>query len=189
MKLGPDFFGRSVHEVAPELVGAKLLFDGLGGTIVEVEAYDHEDPAAHGYRGRTARNASMFGPPGHAYVYRSYGVHWCLNFVCEAEGVASAVLIRALEPIEGLDAMRSRRGLDDPRLLCSGPGRLCQALGITGEQDGLPLDRPPFQVHTRAREEAVLTGPRIGITQAADRPWRYGLAGSKFLSRSLRPRA
>ena len=183
MRLGRGFFDRSVHEVAPELVGAKLLFDGVGGTIVEVEAYDHEDPAAHGYRGRTVRNASMFGPPGHAYVYRSYGIHWCLNFVCEAEGVASAVLIRALEPTEGLDAMRARRGLDDPRLLCSGPGRLCQALGITGEHDGLALDGPPFQVHTRARKEEVVTGPRIGITQAADRPWRYGLAGSRFLSR------
>jgi DNA-3-methyladenine glycosylase len=188
VRLGRGFFDRSVHEVAPELVGAKLLFDGVGGTIVEVEAYDHEDPAAHGYRGRTARNASMFGPPGHAYVYRSYGIHWCLNFVCESEAVASAVLIRALEPTEGLDAMRARRGLDDPRLLCSGPGRLCQALEITGEHDGLPLDRPPFQVHARAREEEVITGPRIGITRAAGRPWRYGLAGSKFLSRSLRPR-
>ena len=189
MKLQRSFFDRTVHEVAPELVGAKLFFDGVGGTIVEVEAYDYEDPAAHGYRGRTARNASMFGAPGFAYVYRSYGVHWCLNFVCEAEGVASAVLIRALEPTEGLDAMRARRGLDDPRLLCSGPGRLCQALGITGEHDGLPLDRPPFQVDARAREEQVLTGPRIGITRAADRPWRYGLAGSTYLSRSLRPRS
>ena len=189
MKLARDFFARSVHDVAPELVGATLLVDDVGGTIVEVEAYDHEDPAAHGYRGRTTRNAAMFGPPGHAYVYRSYGIHWCLNFVCEAEGVASAVLIRALEPVAGLDAMRARRGLDDPRFLCSGPGRLCQALGITGEHDGLPLDRPPFQVHARAREEEVVTGPRIGITQAADRPWRYGLVGSKFLSRSLRPRS
>jgi DNA-3-methyladenine glycosylase len=188
VRLGRGFFDRSVHEVAPELVGAKLLFDVVGGTIVEVEAYDHEDPAAHGYRGRTVRNASMFGPPGHAYVYRSYGIHWCLNFVCEAEGVASAVLIRALEPTEGLDAMRARRGLDDPRILCAGPGRLCQALGITGEHDGLPLDRSPFQVHGRAREEEVMTGPRIGITRAAGRPWRYGLAGSKFLSRSLRRR-
>jgi DNA-3-methyladenine glycosylase len=188
VNLGHEFFARSVHEVAPELVGATLLFEGVGGTIVEVEAYDHEDPAAHGYRGRTARNASMFGPPGHAYVYRSYGVHWCLNFVCEAEEVASAVLIRALEPTKGLDAMRARRGLDDPRLLCSGPGRLCQALGISGEHDGLALDLPPFQVHARAREEQVLTGPRIGITQAADRPWRYGLAESKFLSRPLRLR-
>jgi DNA-3-methyladenine glycosylase len=188
MRLQRGFFDRSVHEVAPELVGAQVLLDGVGGRIVEVEAYDHEDPAAHGFRRRTARNASMFGPPGHAYVYRSYGVHWCLNFVCEAEGVASAVLIRALEPTDGLDDMRARRGLDDPRLLCSGPGRLCQALGITGEQDGVPLDRSPFEVHARAREEQVITGPRIGITRAADRPWRYGLAGSRFLSRSLRPR-
>jgi DNA-3-methyladenine glycosylase len=185
MKLGKDFFARSVHDVAPELVGAELYVDGVGGTIVELEAYDHEDPAAHGFRGRTARNASMFGPPGHAYVYRSYGIHWCLNFVCEAEGSASAVLIRALEPTKGLDVMRERRGLENPRLLCAGPGRLCQALGLTGEHDGLPLDRPPFQVHARAREPEVVAGPRIGITKAADRPWRYALAGSRFVSRAL----
>jgi DNA-3-methyladenine glycosylase len=189
MKLRKDFFARSVHEVAPELVGARLLFDGVGGTIVEVEAYDHEDPAAHGYRGRTARNASMFGPAGHAYIYRSYGIHWCLNFVCEEEGSASAVLIRALEPTDGLDEMRERRALEDARLLCAGPGRLCQALGLTREHDGLPLDRPPFEVHARAREVDVLAGPRIGITKAADRPWRYGLAGSRFVSRAFRPRA
>jgi DNA-3-methyladenine glycosylase len=189
MKLRKEFFARSVHEVAPELVGARLLVDGVGGTIVEVEAYDHEDPAAHGYRGRTARNASMFGPAGHAYIYRSYGIHWCLNFVCEEEGSASAVLIRALEPTAGLDEMRERRGLEDARLLCAGPGRVCQALGLTREHDGLPLDRPPFQVHARAGEVDVHAGPRIGITKAADRPWRYGLAGSPFLSRALRPRA
>jgi DNA-3-methyladenine glycosylase len=187
MKLSRDFFARSVHAVAPELVGAELFVDGVGGPIVEVEAYDHEDPAAHGYRGRTARNASMFGPPGHAYVYRSYGIHWCLNFVCEAEGSASAVLIRALEPTAELDVMRERRGVEDPRLLCSGPGRLCQALGLTREHDGLPLDRPPFLVHARAREVEMVAGPRIGITKAADRRWRYGLAGSKFLSRPFPP--
>ena len=191
MRLQRGFFDRSVHEVAPELVGAKLIFDGVGGTIVEVEAYDHEDPAAHGYRGRTARNASMFGPSGHAYVYRSYGVHWCLNFVCEAEGVASAVLIRALEPTEGLDAMRTRRGLDDPRLLCSGPGRLCQALGITGEQDGLSLDRSPFEVHARARERVRSSQARGSESPARQTaPWRT-LSWSrhrKLLSRSLRPR-
>jgi DNA-3-methyladenine glycosylase len=187
MSLDRHFFARSVHEVAPELVGVTLLVDGVGGVVVEVEAYDHEDPAAHGYRGRTERNASMFGPPGHAYVYRSYGIHWCLNLVCEQEGSASAVLLRALEPTAGLDVMRSRRGLDDERLLCAGPGRLCQALAVTGEHDGLPLDRPPFELHTRAREPEVVAGPRIGITQATDRPWRYGLAGSKFLSRALRP--
>jgi DNA-3-methyladenine glycosylase len=180
-------FARSVHEVAPELIGAELLFDGVGGIIVEVEAYDHEDPAAHGFRGRSERNASMFGPPGHAYVYRSYGIHWCLNFVCEDEGVASAVLIRALEPTQGYEAMRARRGVDEPRLVCSGPGRLCQALGITREHDGLPLDRPPFDLRDRREEPALVVGPRVGLTKAADRPWRYGLAGSRYLSRPFRP--
>jgi DNA-3-methyladenine glycosylase len=179
-------FARSVHEVAPELIGAELLFDGVGGIIVEVEAYDHEDPAAHGFRGRSERNASMFGPPGHAYVYRSYGIHWCLNFVCEDEGVASAVLIRALEPTQGYEAMRARRGVDEPRLLCSGPGRVCQALGITREHDGLPLDRAPFELRDRREAPTLVTGPRVGITKAADRPWRYGLAGSRYLSRPFR---
>jgi DNA-3-methyladenine glycosylase len=187
MKLGKDFFARSVHEVAPDLVGVRLLVDGVGGPIVEVEAYDHEDPAAHGYGGRTERNASMFGPPGHAYVYRSYGIHWCLNFVCEQEGSASAVLIRALEPVQGLDVMRERRGLEDPRLLCAGPGRLCQALGISRHQDGLPLDVPPFELLARNEEVPIAVGPRVGITKAAEQPWRYGLAGSRFLSRSIRP--
>jgi DNA-3-methyladenine glycosylase len=183
VRLRKDFFARSVHEVAPELIGATLLVDGVGGTIVEVEAYDHEDPAAHGYRGRTARNASMFGPPGHAYVYRSYGIHWCLNFVCEEEGSASAVLIRALEPTHGLEQMRARRGVDDPRLLCSGPGRLCQALGVAREHDACALDEPPFELLARAREPELAVGPRIGITKAADQPWRYGIRGSRFLSR------
>jgi DNA-3-methyladenine glycosylase len=174
-----------VHEVARELVGVTLLVEGVGGRIVEVEAYDHEDPASHGYAGRTERNASMFGPPGHAYVYRSYGIHWCLNLVCEDEGVANAVLIRALEPTHGLEAMRKRRGLDDPRLLCSGPGRLCQALAVTRDHDGLPLDRPPFELRARERDVEVATGPRIGITRAAELPWRYAEAGSRFLSRAL----
>jgi len=180
-----SFFARSVHEVAPELVGAELYVDGVGGVIVEVEAYDHEDPAAHGFRGRTERNAAMFGPPGHAYVYRSYGIHWCLNFVCEDEGVASAVLIRALEPTQGMETMAARRMGAEPRLLASGPGRLCQALGITSDHDGLPLDRPPFELRARRAEPEIVAGPRIGITKAADRPWRYGLAGSRFLSRPL----
>jgi DNA-3-methyladenine glycosylase len=187
MKLDRDFFARSVHDVAPDLIGVTLLVDGVGGPIVEVEAYDHEDPAAHGYGGRTERNASMFGPPGHAYVYRSYGIHWCLNFVCEEEGSASAVLIRALEPHDGIDAMRARRGLDDPRLLCAGPGRLCQALGITREHDGLRLDRLPFELLRRDEKPEIAVGPRVGITKAAEQPWRYGLADSRFLSRSLRP--
>jgi DNA-3-methyladenine glycosylase len=187
MKLTRHFFARSVHEVAPELIGATLLVGGAGGTIVEVEAYDHEDPAAHGYRGRTERNASMFGPAGHAYVYRSYGIHWCLNLVCEEESVASAVLLRALQPTTGLDVMQARRGLENERLLCAGPGRLCQALAVTREHDGLPLDRPPFELHARAREPEVVAGTRVGITRAAELPWRYGLAGSRFLSRPLRP--
>ena len=170
------------------MIGGKLLVDGVGGRIVEVEAYDQEDPASHGFRGRTERNASMFGPPGHAYVYRSYGIHWCLNLVCEGEGLASAVLVRALEPTDGLDEMRRRRGLDDERLLCSGPGRLCQALGVTREHDGLPLDRPPFELLAPVRELEVVSGPRIGITLAAELPWRYAEAGSRFLSRPLRPR-
>ena len=143
------FFARSVHEVAPELVGARLTVDGVGGTIVEVEAYDSDDPASHGYRGRTARNGAMFGPPGTAYVYRSYGIHWCLNLVCEAEGTPAAVLVRALEPDTGIETMRERRHLDEARLLCAGPGRLCQALGVTGEHDGLALDAPPFELRAR----------------------------------------
>ena len=186
MTLGCEFFARSVHEVAPDLIGCTLLVDGVGGAIVEVEAYDHEDPASHGFRGETARNRSMFGPPGHAYVYRSYGIHWCLNLVCEEKGVAAAVLLRALEPAHGVEEMRARRNLDEPRLLCSGPGRLCQALAVTGEHDGLPLDRPPFELRARGGEPEIVTGPRVGITQAADLPWRYGLAGSPYLSRGFR---
>ena len=187
--LPAEFFARSVHEVAPELIGATLLVDGTGGRIVEVEAYDQEDPASHGFRGRTALNAAMFGPAGHAYVYRSYGIHWCLNLVCEEEGVASAVLVRALEPTHGLERMRVRRGLDAPLLLCSGPGRLCEALGITREHDGLRVDLPPFELRAadpRTRER-VSAGPRIGITRASELPWRYALAGSRFVSRPLRP--
>jgi DNA-3-methyladenine glycosylase len=183
-----DFFDRSVHEVAPELIGVTLLVDGVGGRIVEVEAYDQEDPASHGFRGPTPRTASMFGPPGHAYVYRSYGIHWCLNVVCDVEGRAEAALIRALEPTHGLDVMRDRRGLDDERALCSGPGKLCQALALTREQDGLALDAPPFELLERTGPPPeIAVGPRIGITRAAELPWRYGLAGSRFLSRPLRP--
>jgi DNA-3-methyladenine glycosylase len=181
--LGSEFFARSVHDVAPELIGVTLLVAGVGGRIVEVEAYDHEDPASHGFRGRTERNASMFGPPGRAYVYRSYGIHWCLNLVCEEEGVANAVLLRALEPTRGLEQMRARRGLEDERLLCGGPGRLCQALGVTREQDGLALDRPPFELLARDGPVEVVNGPRIGITRAVDLPWRYVESGSRFLSR------
>jgi DNA-3-methyladenine glycosylase len=181
--LGRAFFARSVHDVAPELIGSTLLVDGVGGRVVEVEAYDAEDPASHGFRGETARNRAMFGPPGHAYVYRSYGVHWCLNLVCGSEGVPEAVLVRALEPTHGIERMRARRVLEDDRLLCAGPGRLCQALGVTSAHDGLALDAAPFAVLGAVEEVAVARGPRVGITRAADLPWRYGLAGSAFVSR------
>jgi DNA-3-methyladenine glycosylase len=172
--------------VAPELIGATLLVDGVGGTIVEVEAYHHTDPAAHSYRGPTERNAVMFGPPGVAYVYRSYGIHWCLNFVCEAEGSASAVLIRALEPTAGLGRIRRRRGLADERALCSGPGKLAQALGVTHRHNGRPLDRAPFELRARRAKPEILVGPRIGISKAVNEPWRYGLKGSRFLSKPFK---
>ena len=178
-----DFFGRSVHKVAPDLIGATLLVDGVGGVIVEVEAYHHTDPAAHSYRGPTQRNLVMFGPPGFAYVYRSYGIHWCVNFVCEKPGSASAVLIRALQPTHGIAAMRRRRGLHDERLLCSGPGKLTEALGITDKYNGLPLDAPPISLHARPQKPDIVRGLRIGITKAVELPWRYGLTASKFVSK------
>ena len=177
------FFDRDVHEVARELIGAELLVDGVGGKIVEVEAYTPDDPASHAFRGRTPRNGAMFGPAGQAYVYRSYGIHWCLNLVCGPGELASALLLRALEPTHGLDLMRERRGVDDPRLLCSGPGRLCEALAVTREHDGLPLDRAPFELRAATTTPEIVVGTRIGLTKAADRPWRYGLAGSRFVSR------
>lgn len=183
-----SFFARSVHEVAPDLIGVTLLVDGVGGRIVEVEAYDQEDPASHAYRGRTPRNEVMFGPPGHAYVYRSYGIHWCLNLVCGAEGVPEAALVRALEPTAGLDLQRRRRGVEELRALCSGPGKLCQALGITGDHDGLPLDRAPFRLEQRKEVPEIVTAPRVGITRATELNWRYLEAGSPYVSR-LRPRA
>jgi DNA-3-methyladenine glycosylase len=187
-QLTRDFFARSVHEVAPDLIGATFLVDGVGGRIVEVEAYDQEDPASHGFRGETPRTAAMFGEAGHAYVYRSYGIHWCINFVCDRPGRAEAVLIRALEPTHGLDAMRARRGLEPVRALCSGPGKLCQALGITRDHDGRALDEPPFAIYEREETPPIVTGPRIGITKATELSWRYGLEGSPFLSRPFRPR-
>ncbi|MEO6841180.1 MAG: DNA-3-methyladenine glycosylase [Bradyrhizobium sp.] len=178
-----SFFARSVHEVAPDLIGATLLVNGVGGVIVEVEAYHHSEPAAHSFRGPTPRNRVMFGPPGFSYVYRSYGIHWCVNFVCEKTGEASAVLIRALEPSHGLAAMRRRRGVEDDRALCSGPGKLCEALGITIQSSELPLDQPPFALHARIGKPDVVAGIRIGITKAVELPWRYGLKGSKFVSK------
>jgi len=178
-----DFDATSEH-VARALIGATLLVDGIGGVIVETEAYDQVDPASHTFMGPTARNAAMFGPSGHAYVYRSYGIHWCLNFTCRETGHGAGVLIRALEPRAGLEQMQQRRGgIADPRLLCSGPGRLGQALGITPQHYGLPLDRPPFFVAAPAAAVAVVAGPRIGISKGVDAPWRFGLAGSRFLSK------
>jgi DNA-3-methyladenine glycosylase len=181
--LDPRFFARSVHAVAPDLIGATLLYRGVGGIIAEVEAYHQNDPAAHSYRGVTRRNAIMFGPPSFAYVYRSYGIHWCLNFVCEPAGSASAVLLRALQPTDGIATMRRRRRLKDERLLCSGPGRLCQALGITGDQNALALAPPLFELRARKHAPEIAIGPRIGISVATELPWRYGLAGSPFLSK------
>jgi DNA-3-methyladenine glycosylase len=190
VKAGPkirrSFFDRSVHTVAPELIGATLLVDGVGGTIVEVEAYHHTDPAAHSYGGPTPRNLVMFGPAGFVYVYRSYCIHWCLNFVCEPEWSASAVLIRAIEPVHGLAKMRRRRGVSDERALCSGPGKLCQALGVTIKHNGMALDRAPFELKARLAKPEIVVGPRIGISKAVDAPWRYGLKGSKFLSKGFK---
>lgn len=180
-----DFLSSS-PEVARWLIGATLLVDGVGGRIVETEAYDRDDPASHSFSGPTLRNAAMFGPPGRTYVYRSYGIHWCLNLVCREEGYGAAVLIRAIEPVAGLDVMRARRGLDDVRLLCAGPGRVGQALGITREHNGLTIAAQPFALLPAVGSVQVISGPRIGISKALDQPWRFGLAGSRFLSRPLR---
>lgn len=181
-QLAPRDFSADSQDVARMLIGAVLLVNGVGGRIVETEAYDREDPASHSFAGPTARNQAMFGPPGRAYVYRSYGIHWCLNFVCREDGHGAGVLIRALEPTHGIDVMRARRGMDNLRLLCAGPGRLGQALGITRELDGRRLDRVPFEVLAAAMPAPLVTGPRIGISKAMQVPWRFGLAGSKFLS-------
>jgi len=180
-----DFTAASL-DVARRLIGITLLVDGVGGRIVETEAYDPEEPASHSFNGRTVRNASLFGPPGCAYVYRSHGLHWCLNFVCRETGHAAGVLIRALEPTHGLDRMRERRGLDEPRLLCAGPGRVGQALAIDRSFDGLRLDEAPFALFTPPHglpAPEVVTGPRIGISKAVDMPWRFGERNSRFLSK------
>jgi DNA-3-methyladenine glycosylase len=182
-RLRKSFFARSVHEVAPDLIGATFLVNGVGGIIVEVEAYDQTDPAAHSFRGPTPRNAVMFGPPGYTYVYLSYGLNWCVNFVCQAAGSAAGVLLRAIEPTHGLAAMRRRRGVTDAKALCSGPGKLCEALAITKALSELPIDRSPIALHARSGGAEIATGVRIGLTKAVDLPWRYGLKGSKYLSK------
>jgi DNA-3-methyladenine glycosylase len=186
--LGAAFFERSVHEVARELIGCALHFDGIGGVIVETESYERDDPACHAYNGLTARNSVLFGPPAHAYVYRSYGIHACLNFVCEPQGRAAAVLIRAVEPGWGIERMRERRRRDPTRELCSGPGKLCEAFGIDLELNGAPLGEAPFELRARQGDWCgveVATGPRVGITRATELPWRFCAAGSPFLSRPL----
>ena len=186
MTVGPAFFDRSVHAVARDLIGCELTYDGAGGVIVETESYREDDPACHAFNGRTSRNEVLFGPPGFAYVYFSYGVHNMLNAVCEPEGQAAAVLIRALEPTRGIEAMRLRRGREGERELCSGPGKLTQALGIPLSRNGSALTAPPFGLRPRApgwRRVEVTTGPRIGITRATELPWRFCAAGSSFLSR------
>ncbi len=176
------FFDRPVVDVARDLIGATLLVDGVGGPLVEVEAYDHADPASHSFRGPTLRNAAMFGPAGHAYVYKIYGIHWCLNFVCQP---GSAVLVRAIEPVHGLPVMQQRRGNVAVRQLCSGPGKLCQALAVDSRHNGLPLEQSPFRLQAAAEQSEIGAGPRIGITKGVETPWRFVLRRSTFLSKPL----
>lgn len=185
-RLDQGFFERSVHEVARDLIGCELRYDGVGGVIVETESYAAEEPACHAYAGLTPRTATLFGPPGRAYVYLSYGIHSLLNAVAEPEGRAAAVLIRALEPRWGLERMARRRGREAPRELCSGPGKLTVALGIGLDCDGVPLTRPPFELRARTREwerVEISIGPRIGISRATELPWRFCAANSGYLSR------
>jgi DNA-3-methyladenine glycosylase len=184
-RLTTDFFARSVHEVAHDLIGCGLFFDGVGGTIVETESYERDDPACHAFVGLTERTRVLFGPPGRAYVYLSYGIHSLLNAVAEPEGEAAAVLIRALEPTAGVERMRARRGPSHPdEALCSGPGKLTEALGVTLAENDADLSHDPFLLLGPDGEPPkVATGPRIGITKAVDRPWRFAAAGSRFVSR------
>lgn len=178
-------YSSSPVDLARSLIGWTLLVDGVGGRIVETEAYDIDDEASHSFRGMTARNGAMFGPPGSTYVYRSYGLHWCFNIVCREVGHGAAVLVRALEPTHGLDLMRQRRRSEDSRQLCSGPGKLAEALGITGALDRHRIDQPPFAVLPPACDAEVACGARIGISKAQHLPWRFALAKSAFLSRKV----
>ena len=185
--LPAGFFDRSVHDVARDLIGCTVAHGETAGVIVETESYHAEDEACHAYVGLTPRNEVLFGPPAHAYVYLSYGIHSLLNFVAEPEGDAAAVLIRALEPVAGIDVMRVRRGVDRVEELCSGPGKLTQALGIGLDLNGVSLTNGPIEVLERDSDLEVVTAPRVGITKAADLPWRFCAAGSRFVSRP-RPR-
>lgn len=186
----PLDFNADAQLVARWLIGVTLLINGVGGRIVETEAYDQSDPAAHTYTGPSARNAAMFGPPAHVYVYRSYGLHWCMNLVCREAGHGAGVLLRALEPTHGIEAMQQRRGLRNPRLLCAGPGRLAQALAVDHSWNGRPVQPPTIEllhpVHEPARVVEVLAGPRIGISKAAETPWRFGEQGSRYLSKPFK---
>jgi DNA-3-methyladenine glycosylase len=182
-----ELLAGSVHDVARSLLGCTFLLDGVGGVIVEVEAYSPDDPASHAFRGQTERNASMFGVPGTLYVYRSYGIHWCVNVACEEVGTGAAVLLRALEPTHGLDEMRSRRGDVGDSLLCAGPGRLTQALAITRAHDGCSIVEPPFALEPPSAPVEIAVTPRVGLTKAADLPWRYVVRGSRWVSRGPRP--
>jgi DNA-3-methyladenine glycosylase len=179
-------YGASSLVVARQLIGTVLLLDGVGGVIVETEAYDESEAASHGFTGLSLRNAPLFGPPGRAYVYHSYGIHWCLNIVCREVGHAAGVLIRALEPTTGIEMMIQRRGSANPRLLCSGPGRLGQALAVSAALNGKRVDRPPFKLLAPLVKPSIVRGKRIGITKAAERAWRFGLNGSIFVSRPFR---
>ncbi|MEO5805667.1 DNA-3-methyladenine glycosylase [Devosia sp.] len=180
--LEPAFFDRDVLEVARDLIGVTLLVDGIGGIIVETEAYSSLEPASHAFKGPTTRNASMFGPVGHAYVYRSHGLHWCFNMVCRR---GDAVLIRAIEPTSGVGTMRLRRNLEPIRALASGPGKLAQAMGIDKSHDGLRLDQVPFSLTLPSAAHPFVTSARIGITKAAELPWRFCQVGSRFLSKPV----
>jgi DNA-3-methyladenine glycosylase len=188
--LAHDFFDRSVHTVACELIGCELLVDGVGGVIVETESYERDDPACHAYVGLTDRTEVLFGPPGYAYVYLSYGIHSLLNFVAEPQDSAAAVLIRALEPTVGIEEMKARRGRAGVRELCSGPGKLTEALGVGLELNRASLTEPPFELRAREgawREVDVVTGPRIGITKATELPWRFSAAGNVYVSKPWPP--
>jgi DNA-3-methyladenine glycosylase len=184
--LAAEFFARPAVEVARDLVGVTLLLAGVGGRIVEVEAYDQDEPASHGFRGPTEATRALFGPPGRAYIYRSHGLHWCLNAVCDRPGRAAGVLVRALEPTHELATMAARRGTDDPKLLCSGPGRIGQSLAVTGACNGRRLDAPPFRLLQRQTEPEIAATPRVGISRATGLPWRFVDARSPFVSRPRR---